>query len=264
MGRVIVISSGKGGVGKTTITANLGIILAKNNKSVCLVDGDFGLNNLDCMLNLENRVVFDIIDVLKGNCRLTQGLIKDPVFSNLYLLASLKQESNRFISKEDFKGLIADLSAVFDYVLIDSPAGIDFGFERAISPAGEMLVVVTPSVCSIRDAKKTIDKAKGLTNMEIKVVVNRFVWNMASAGEMLTHKDIENLLGEDVVGIIPENKALVLGKNIKLLYDAEQELVTSFLEFGKNLINGTNNLGIKTRGVGGFLSGIKTYFKKIG
>lgn len=247
MGRVIVISSGKGGVGKTTITANLGIVLARANKSVCLVDADFGLNNLDVALGVENRVVYDVMDVLKGSCRLSQALIKDPIYGNLYTLASIKQDSTKLISIPDFRGVILDLAEVFDYVLIDSPAGIDYGFERAIAPAGEMLIIVTPSIPSIRDARKTMDKAKSLGILQCRVVVNRAIMNLIKKGEMLSHRDIEALLGEKVVGVIPESIPLCLGSNLKMIFASNPEILHSFEELKRNVENNASEIKSKGR-----------------
>lgn len=240
MGRVIAIVSGKGGVGKTTLTANLGVTLAKFNQSVCLVDGDFGLNNLDVAIGLENRVVYDIMDVLSGKCRLSQGLIKDPIIPNLYLIASTKHNSNKMIGKDDFKAVILDLARVFDYVLIDSPAGIDFGFERAILPAEEVMVVVTPNISSLRDANKAIMHTKSIKEIEVKVVANRMRPDMLKSGEMLGIKDIKDLLGEEIVGVIPESKLLLVGESLKNAFEMDRALITAFNEWGRNLIDNTH------------------------
>ena len=235
MGRIILIASGKGGVGKTTFTANLGIMLARHNKSVCLVDGDFGLNNLDVALGVENRVVYDVIDILQGNCRLSQGLVKDPVLSNLYMLASTKSEANKVVSKDVFKGLILDLERVFDFVLIDSPAGVDYGYERALSPAGEVVIITTPNITSIRDASKAIQKARKDECLDISVLINRMRWDLARKGELLTPKDIENLLGEKIIGVVPENNSLCAGYNIKTIFNSEPELVGVFSDIAQRI-----------------------------
>lgn len=237
MGRIIVVASGKGGVGKTTITANLGIVLARLNYSVCLVDGDLGLNNLDVMLGLENWVVYDIMDVLQGKCRLSQGLIKDPNCSNLYMLASTKTESCKKIGIEDFKGIVLELERVFDYVLIDAPAGIDYGFERAISPAGEVLLTVTPSIASLRDAGKALLKIQNTQKKDLKIIVNRNLQALVNRGELIGFKDIESLLGERVIGVISENTKLRAGRTLKNAFEKDNEVYKEFEILTKNIIN---------------------------
>ena len=259
MGRVIVISSGKGGVGKTTITANLGIYFAKMKKSVCLIDGDFGLNNLDCLLGLENRVVYDILDILRGDCRIRQGLVKDPIYSNLYMLASTKLESNKCVSIKDSRDLVLELEQVFDYVLIDSPAGLDFGYARAISPAGEMLVVVTPTLASVRDAVKCIQQAKSMGDITTSVVVNRVKWNLVALGEMLNIRDIEEITDSRVVGIIPENSQLCVGNNLKNLFHIEKVVCDAFCGLAENVENHTAKIVDGTKKFKGILGGYFLY-----
>lgn len=259
MGRIIVVASGKGGVGKTTLTANLGIALAKKKKSVCVIDGDFGLNNLDSLLGLENRVVYDVFDILKGECRISQGLVKDPIFNNLYMLASTKIESNRCVQIEDFKGLVMELEKVFDYCLIDAPAGLDFGFVRALAPAGEMLVVVTPTVASIRDAVKCVSLAKSKNEIMVNVVVNRVRWNLISLGEMLSVQDIEELINEKVIGVIPENGELLVGNTLKGIMQENNDIVAIFDLLADNLIHNRYVIADGTKKIRGIWGG---FFKK--
>lgn len=257
MGRIIVVASGKGGVGKTTITANLGIVLARLNYSVCLVDGDLGLNNLDVVLGLENRVVYDILDVLQGKCRLSQGLIKDCNCSNLYMLASTKTESCKNIGIEDFKSVVLDLERVFDYVLIDAPAGIDYGFERAIAPAGEVLLVVTPSLVSLRDAGKAYLKMQGAQKKDFKIVVNRNRQALVNSGELLGYEDIESLLGESVVGVISENTALCVGNTLKTVFEKEPVVFNEFKILAENVIGRHSFVANKTGK--GLFSNVKNF-----
>ena len=264
MGRIIVVSIGKGGVGKTSSVANLGIMLAKHNKSVCVVDGDFGLNNLDVALNLENRVVYDIMDAVQGNCRLSQALVKDPLFSNLYLLPSMRMESQKFISKEAFAGVILDLERVFEYVVIDSPAGIDYGYERAILPANEVLIVVTPTISAIRDAGKAILKAKEVGAKQIQVIVNRCQQNLVDSGQMLSYRDVENLLGESVVGIVPENVSLCIGNSLKTVFETDEELANAFSVLEKNIVNFENKIYEPRQKTGRVLGAVKSIFKGTG
>ena len=240
MGRVIAIVSGKGGVGKTTLTANLGIMLAKSNKSVCLVDADLGLNNLDVALGLEERISYDILDVLSGNCRINQGLIGDFMAGSLYLLASKNKDAVKLITKKDFNNLVLTLSRVFDFVLIDSPAGVDFGFERAVGPAGEIIIVVTPTKFSIKDAVACMKLIKSYETKRIGVVVNRYNAVLERKREVPNLMEIQEILNEDVIGVISENKWLCVGQNVKKIYDMEPKLVGEFVELEQNLKYGGN------------------------
>ena len=179
MGRTIAVVSGKGGVGKTTIACGLGLALAKLKRSVCLVDLDVGLNNLDVLLGVENKVVYDLGDCLEGRCRIKQALVGALQFDNLYLLPSIRFNQINYNGKE-IKEIIDKLSNVFDYVIIDAPAGMGVNFEYAISSANEALVVVTPHVSSLRDADKVIGVLKGISVGEIGVVVNRIRGDMVA------------------------------------------------------------------------------------
>lgn len=251
MGRVISVVSGKGGVGKTTVVANLGIALAKNNHRVCLVDADFGLNNLDISIGVENRVVYDVMDVLKGNCRLAQALVKDPVLDNLYVLLSTKQESTKLVSRSNFYGIIKDLQRVFDYVIVDAPAGMEFSFERAILPAGEVIVVITPTIASLRDARKVIDKVRSCGIGSIKIVVNRTKKNMVKKGELISKKNIENILGQEVIVEIPESDLLLVGYNLKSIFDLTPEVASVFYECAETINYCDKVVSKKRRGVWG-------------
>lgn len=164
MTRIIVITSGKGGVGKTTITANLGIVLAKMGNQVALVDADFELRNLDLVLGLEKRIIYTLFDVLAGECRLEQALVKDKRQPGLALLPAAQKRTKELVTPEQIKPLLNDLAQKYQYVLIDSPAGIDAGFETAIAAATEALVIATPEISSVRDANRVISllEAKSL------------------------------------------------------------------------------------------------------
>lgn len=204
MARKIVITSGKGGVGKTTLCANLGIALAQKSLRVALLDFDMGLNNLDVAMNVDQRVVFDLIDVVEGRCRVRQALIQDINEPTLYIMPSCHQ-ARRIVTVDMAKKVIQRMEDSFDYILIDCPAGIDSGFRRAVSCADEAIVVVTPHLSSVRDADKVVGCLvnSGFTN--IYTVVNRLRGDLVSSGEMLTPTEIFALIGQTPLGIVPDD-----------------------------------------------------------
>ena len=213
MGEVIVITSGKGGVGKTTNTANIGNALADIGKKVVLVDGDTGLRNLDILMGLENRIVYNLIDVIEEKCSLKQALIKDKKYENLYLLSTSQTKNKNDINPEQMGKLIDELKCKFDYILIDSPAGIEQGFDNAIMGADRALVVVNPELTSIRDAYRVIGmlKDRGLKNQ--KVIVNKIDYEMVKNGDMLDADDIVNNLDIELIGIVPSDKSITIATN---------------------------------------------------
>lgn len=214
MGVSVVITSGKGGVGKTTTTANIGTALAALGKRVVVVDGDTGLRNLDVLMGLENRIVYTLIDALEGRCRLKQALIKDKRFSNnLFLLPTAQTKDKNDISPEEMLKLVNELKEEFDYVLIDSPAGIEQGFENAVVGADRAVVVVNPEITSVRDADRVIGKldAKGLDDHQ--VVVNRLNYEMAKRGDMLDVSDIIETLSVKLLGVVPDDKNITVSTN---------------------------------------------------
>jgi septum site-determining protein MinD len=213
MGEVIVITSGKGGVGKTTTTANLGTGFALLGKKVALVDADIGLRNLDVVMGLENRIVYDLVDVTEGNCRLKQALIRDKRFENLYLLPAAQTRDKTAVKPEQMKELCRDLAQDFDYVLIDCPAGIEQGFKNAIAGADRAVIVTTPEVSAVRDADRIIGllEAEGKSNP--KLIVNRIRPKMVKKGDMMDIDDIIEILAVDLLGIIPEDEYIVISTN---------------------------------------------------
>jgi len=213
MGVSIVITSGKGGVGKTTTTANIGTALASLGKKVVVIDGDTGLRNLDVLLGLENRIVYTIIDVIEGRCRLKQGLIKDKRFSNLFLLPTAQTKDKDDISAQEMLKIVNELKEEFDYVLIDSPAGIEQGFENAVIGAERAIIVVNPEITSVRDADRVIGKldAKGLEDHA--VIVNRLNYEMTKNGDMLDVSDIIETLSIQLLGVVPDDKNITISTN---------------------------------------------------
>lgn len=213
MGVSIVITSGKGGVGKTTTTANIGTALASIGKKVVVIDGDTGLRNLDVLLGLENRIVYTIIDVIEGRCRLKQGLIKDKRLPNLCLLPTAQTKDKDDIRSQDMLKIVNELKEEFDYVLIDSPAGIEQGFENAVIGADRAIIVVNPEITSVRDADRVIGKldAKGLEDHS--VVINRLNYQMTKNGDMLDVSDIIETLSIKLLGVVPDDKNVTVSTN---------------------------------------------------
>ncbi|ALB48153.1 MULTISPECIES: septum site-determining protein MinD [Clostridium] len=213
MGVSIVITSGKGGVGKTTTTANIGTALASLGKKVVVIDGDTGLRNLDVLLGLENRIVYTIIDVIEGRCRLKQGLIKDKRFANLFLLPTAQTKDKDDISPQEMLKIVNELREEFDYVLIDSPAGIEQGFENAVIGAEKAIIVVNPEITSVRDADRVIGKldSKGLEDHS--VIVNRLNYEMTKNGDMLDVADIIETLSVELLGVVPDDKNITISTN---------------------------------------------------
>lgn len=213
MGESIVVTSGKGGVGKTTTTANIGTGLATLGKSVVVIDGDTGLRNLDVLMGLENRIVFTLIDVVENKCRLKQALIKDKRLPNLYLLPTAQTRDKDDVTPEQMLNLVTELKKEFDYVIIDCPAGIEQGFENAIVGADRALIVVNPEVTSVRDSDRVIGKldARGLENHHL--IVNRINYQMTKNGDMLDVNDIMDSLAIKLIGVVPDDRTITVSTN---------------------------------------------------
>lgn len=213
MSEVIVVTSGKGGVGKTTTTANLGAGLAMENKKVCLIDADIGLRNLDVVMGLENRIVYNLIDVIEGNCRLRQALIKDKRYTNLYLLPAAQTRDKNAVTPEQMLKLCETLKEEFDYIILDCPAGIEQGFKNAIAGADRALVVTTPEISAIRDADRIIGllEANELRNPEL--IINRIRTDMVKKGDMMSVDDVVEILAIDLLGAIPDDENIVISTN---------------------------------------------------
>jgi len=211
--RVIVITSGKGGVGKTTTTSNLAVALARAGRRVVAVDADIGLRNLDVVMGLENRVVYNFIDVLEGNCRLNQALVRDKRVDNLFLLPAAQTRTKDAVSSEQMEELCALLREEFEYVLIDSPAGIESGFRNAAVGADEALVIATPEVPSVRDADRIIGLLESMGKAPIRLIVNRLRSQMVRDGEMLDVTDVLDILAIELIGVVPEDDSVVKSAN---------------------------------------------------
>ncbi len=213
MGEVVVVTSGKGGVGKTTATANIGTALAALGKKVALVDTDIGLRKLDLVLGLENRIVFNLIDVTSGNCRLKQALIRDKRLDGLYFLPAAQTRDKTAVTPEQMRSLCEELKKEFDYVLIDCPAGIEQGFKNAVAGADRALVVTNPEISSVRDADRIIGLLEASEIKDTRLIVNRIRPVMVKQGNMLDVEDILDNLRIDLIGIVPEDESILISTN---------------------------------------------------
>ena len=213
MSEVIVITSGKGGVGKTTTTANVGTGLAQLNKKVVMIDTDIGLRNLDVVMGLENRIVYNLVDVIEGKCRLKQALIKDKRYSELCLLPSAQTRDKDAVAPEQMKALIDELRQDFDYILLDCPAGIEQGFKNAIAGADRALVVTTPEVAAVRDADRIIGLLEANEIGRIDLVVNRLRMDMVKRGDMMNVEDVTEILAINLIGAVPDDEQIVISTN---------------------------------------------------
>ena len=213
MGEVIVITSGKGGVGKTTSTANIGTGLALEGKKVVLLDTDIGLRNLDVVMGLENRIVYDIVDVVEGTCRLKQALIKDKRYAGLFLLPAAQTRDKSAITPEQMLNLCEELKQEFDYILVDCPAGIEQGFKNAIAGASRAIVVTTPEVSAVRDADRIIGLLEANDVRNPKLLINRVRQDMVKRGDMMSIDDIIDILAIDLIGVVPDDEKIIVSTN---------------------------------------------------
>ena len=213
MGEVIVITSGKGGVGKTTTTANLGTGLAKLNKKVVLIDTDIGLRNLDVVMGLENRIVYNLVDVVEENCRRNQALIKDKKYENLFLLPAAQTRDKTSVTPEQMKKLTEELKQEFDYIILDCPAGIEQGFKNAIAGADRAIVVTTPEVSAVRDADRIIGLLEANDIKKPQLIVNRLRPDLIKRGDMMSASDVVDILAVELLGQVPDDENIVIATN---------------------------------------------------
>lgn len=211
--KLITVTSGKGGVGKTTTTANLGVAFADNGQKVVCIDGDIGLRNLDVVLGLENRIVYDLVDVIEGRCRLRQAMIRDKRMPELYLIPAAQTRDKSAVSPSDMVRLCDNLRPDFDWVIIDSPAGIERGFRNALAPADIVVVVTNPEITAVRDADRIIGMIEAEEKGPARLIINRLNPAMVKRGDMLTPSDILELLAIDIIGIIPEDEKVIISTN---------------------------------------------------
>jgi len=213
MGEVIVITSGKGGVGKTTTTANLGAGLALKDKSVVLIDADIGLRNLDVVMGLENRIVYDLVDIVEGRCRTKQALIKDKRYDGLFVIPAAQTRDKNAVTPDQMVKLADELRKEYDYILVDCPAGIEQGFKNAIAGADKAFVVTTPEVAAVRDADRIIGLLEAHNIKSPKLIINRIRPQMVKKGDMMTIDDILDILAIDLLGVVPDDENIIISTN---------------------------------------------------
>ncbi len=212
-GKVLTITSGKGGVGKTTVVANLGGALALRGRRVVVLDADIGLRNLDVMLGLENRIVYDLVDVVEGRCRLRQAMVRDKRLAELYLLPAAQTRDKTAVNPEQMIHLCQELRESFDFILVDSPAGIEQGFRNATAPADEILVVTNPEMAAVRDADRVIGLVEAEEKGPVHLIINRIKPGMVRRGDMMDTTAVIELLAIDLIGIIPDDEAIITAAN---------------------------------------------------
>lgn len=211
--KVVTISSGKGGVGKTTTTANLGVALAQEGQKVVCIDGDIGLRNLDVILGLENRIVYDLVDVVEGRCRIRQAMIRDKRLPELFLIPAAQTRDKSAVSPSDMIRLCEEIKDEMDWIIIDSPAGIERGFRNALAPADIVFVVTNPEVSSVRDADRIIGLVEAEEKGPAQLILNRVNLRLTKQGDMLSTEDVLELLAIKLIGVIPEDESVVVASN---------------------------------------------------
>ena len=259
--KVYVVTSGKGGVGKSTVTANVATALAKLGKKVLTIDADIGLRNLDMLLGLENRIVYDILDVVEGRASPEKAFIKDKRGLPLYLIAANQTKNKDAISEEQMVELVNNLknNYDFDFIFIDSPAGIEQGFKNAAAPADAALVVVNPEVASVRDADRVIGLLESMGKKEVHLVINRIDWKKVKKGEMMSVEDIEEILKTPIIGVVPYEDKLVdfTNKGVPIVLEEKYNASKAFMDIARRIMGEEVPLKFygEKKGILGFLFG---------
>ena len=237
-GKVVTVTSGKGGVGKTTATANLGISLASLGKSVVVIDADIGLRNLDVIMGLENRIVYDLVDIVEGRAKLRQAMIKHKRFEKLFLIPAAQTRDKMAVSPKDMVKLTDDLREEHDYILIDSPAGIERGFRNALEPADRVLIVTNPEVSAVRDADRIIGLIEAAEKGPGHLIINRLKPEMVKKGEMLSADDVFDILSLEIIGIIPEDEQVLSASNsgVPVTLNDKSRAGMAFLNVARRLV----------------------------
>ena len=262
MGEVIVITSGKGGVGKTTTTANIGAGLSQLGKKVVVIDTDLGLRNLDVVMGLENLIVYNLVDVSEGTCRLKQALIRDKRYENLYLLPSAQTKDKTAISPGQMKKLTSELKEEFDYILLDCPAGIEQGFMNAIAGANRAIIVTTPEVSAIRDADRIIGLLEANHLNKMNLIINRIRMDMVKRGDMMTVDDVTEILSIPLIGALPDDEQVVIGTNQgEPVIGLDSKAGTAYMNICKR-ITGMEVPFMELQNNTGILTKLSNFFKK--
>ena len=259
MARKIVVTSGKGGVGKTTLTANLGFALADMGQRVALIDVDFGLNNLDVTVGVENKVLFNIVDVVEGRCRLKQALVQCGERKNLYVLASGGTDLASSVTGQNIKLIVESMNLLFDYIILDCPAGIDLGFHRAVACVDEAIIVATSSLTSLRDADKVIAILKSYKMKSVKLVVNRARGDLIMGDKMMFPVDVQKILKTELIGVLPEDDAVFLSNGCRL--SRKTSSAKAYKILANNVHKNTCKIYDVTRKYSGFLGSIRRGIK---
>ncbi len=262
MSEVIVVTSGKGGVGKTTTSANVGTGLAKLDKKVVLIDTDIGLRNLDVVMGLENRIVYNLVDVIEGNCKAKQAMIKDKRYPNLYLLPSAQTRDKNSVTPEQMRALTDELRKEFDYIILDCPAGIEQGFLNAIAGADRALVVTTPEVSAIRDADRIIGILEANEKKRSDLIVNRIRMDMVKKGDMMSIDDVVDILAINLIGAVPDDENIVIATNNgEPLVGSDNLAGQAYMNICRRIVGEEVPL-LDLSGKSGFFSKLSGIFKK--
>lgn len=266
MGEAIVITSGKGGVGKTTTTANLGTALALQGKKVCLIDTDIGLRNLDVILGLENRIIYDLIDVLEGRCKVHQALVKDKRFDDmLYLLPAAQTADKNDVNPDQMRELVTELKKDYDFVIIDCPAGIEQGYKNAVAGADKAIVVTTPEISAVRDADRIIGLLEMEENIEPpKLIINRIRQHLMNAGEALDVNEITTHLSIDLLGIVADDESVITSSNRgePVVMNPDNPAALGYRNIARRILGESVPLMTMDKKNQGFFSKIKAVFSK--
>lgn len=264
-GSVLTITSGKGGVGKTTATANLGTALAANGNKVVCIDADIGLRNLDVVLGLENRIVYDLVDLVEGRCRMRQALIRDKRLPELFLIPAAQTRDKSAVSPSDMIRLCDELRSEFDWILIDSPAGIERGFRNAIAPADIAIVVTNPEVAAVRDADRIIGLIEAEEKGPARLLINRIKPGMVKRGEMLSPDDVLELLAVELIGMVPEDEIVITSTNkgMPVALDGKSKAGQAFRNIAQRL-QGANIPFLPLEEEGGFFDRISKLIRSGG
>lgn len=265
MGEAIVITSGKGGVGKTTTSANLGTALALQGKKVCLIDTDIGLRNLDVILGLENRIIYDLVDVVEGRCKVQQALVKDKRFDEgLFLLPAAQTTDKNAVNPEQMKLLVTELKRDYDYILIDCPAGIEQGFKNAVAGADRAIVVTTPEISAVRDADRIIGLLEQEDIEPPKLIINRIRRQLMSSGDALDVNDITSHLSIDLLGIVLDDEHVITSSNKgePIVMDPSNPAAIGYRNIARRILGESVPLMSLDTGKPGFFGKIKSIFAK--